>query len=195
MGIQSIFRPAWLNALMAFLFGVPAVAVALSLNRLAMEDSNVAHLASSSIWLSWLPFIFTAALVIGLVSAWSKSRTATRYRRATPGLSDDERMAAAKAVTDGSVPAEPSVRAAARTFAEWSLARNRRGPLLLSGIGVFWVVMTLACAVVGHFYISYAVAGLLFLLLAGRERHTRKRVEANWAALAPNSGGIGVCDN
>ncbi|ORA36939.1 hypothetical protein [Mycobacterium aquaticum] len=195
MGIQSIFRPFWRKALHAFLFGVPGVAVALTLNRLAMEDSSVVHLAFSSLWLAWLPFIFTAALVIGLVSAWSKSRTATRYWHATPGLSDDERIAAAQAVSNGSVLAEPSVRAAGRTFAGWSLARNRRGPLVLSGIGVFWVLITLACAVVGHFYISYAVVGLVFLVLACREWHNRKRLEANWAALARNSGGIGVCDN
>lgn len=195
MRIRSIFRPIWLNALIDFFFGVLGVAVALGLNRLAMADSSVVHLASSSIWLAWLPFIITAALVIGLVSAWSKSRTATRYRRATPGLSDDERVAAAKAVTDGSVPTEPSVRAAARTFAGWSLTRSRRGPLLLSGIGVFWVLMALACAVSGHFYISYAVAGLVFLLLAYWQRHTRKRVEVSWAALAPKAGGIGVYDN
>ncbi len=117
MGIQSAFRPFWLNALISFLLAVPGWAVGLALSRLMMEDGDVGHLASRSLWWSWLPAIFFVGLAIGLVRAWSMNRAATGYRRATPGLSDNERVAAAKAVTRGPVPSEPAVRAAARTLA------------------------------------------------------------------------------
>jgi hypothetical protein len=186
MGIQSIFRPFWVNALIAFSLGVPGLAIALSLSRLMMEDGDIGHLASQSIWLSWLPGILLGAFAIGLAGAWSKSRAATRYRRAAPGLSDGERMAAAKAVTRGPIPSEPAVRAAARTFAGWFLARSRRGPVLLGGVGLFWVLIAVACVVVGHLYIAYAAVGLVSFVLAWWQWRTRKRVEARWAALAPD---------
>lgn len=189
MGIQSVFRPFWWNALIAFMAAVPGLAIVMSLSRLATEDSNVGHLAARSVWLSWLPGIFFGALAIGLVSAWSKSRAAARYRRALPGLSDGQRMVAAKAVTRGSIPSDPAVRVAARTFARWFLASSRRGPLLLGAFGLFWVLVTVACVVAGHFYISYAAAGLVFLGLAGWQWRTRKRVEARWAVLAPDAVG------
>lgn len=156
------------------------------LQRVSFSDSDFSHLASGSLWRSWLPEIVIIAALIGLVVGWGNRRSARYYRRAAPGLTDAELASAITALTRDPIPSDPAVRAAAHTFAKGTLARTRWDPLLFSVVGFIFALSLVVSIFEGPVNLYYPVILVLFIALAWSRFRSRRRIAARIESLAPD---------
>jgi hypothetical protein len=184
MGLQGIFRPFWQTVLIALGMGLVTAALILILNRVAWRDGDLSHLASGSLWLSWWPKLIIVAVVIAFLIGWGNRRAARQCREAAPGLTDAELVSAVAAVTRGPIPPEPAVRAAALHFAEKTLVRTRRDPLLLSISTICFVLAFATSVIAGPINLFYAAAVVLFFALAWSRVRSRRRIAARAESMA-----------